>query len=362
MAAPMVRADRVRPASTIAPEAGIDMIRRDRSPAEPSRTGLRRLGGFTLVELLVVIAIIALLVGLLFPAIQGVRASARRSQCGNNLAQMGKACALYEFSNEALPPGSRTDVQLSWRVYILPQVEQQPLYDRIDVNTVGDFDGGTNREGPNKLVHALTRVPLYQCPDAIRIMATDGTSKLGDGRATFAAHYFSVAGPKGTNPATGAAYPLEPYGIYGGYAETGLLFRDSRVASGSIRDGASNTLMLGESAIANTSSWTSTWWGGGDGGNWVRGGCCESSVPGTTNWRNSGPSGTAGSKNVNTGINTAPVLINDLPFASLHAGDGAMFARGDGSVEFLSANLDISVYKALCTRAGGETNAAVVSP
>ena len=321
-----------------------------------------RPGAFTIVELLVVVAIIALLAGLLLPAIQGARASARRIHCSNNVAQLAKACRMFEFYQGVLPPASVTAVQLSWRVYILPHVEQQALYEAIDSVTVGNFYGGGSREGPNKSVVALNQVPVYQCPDATRVFATDGTSTLlNPTRQTYTAHYFTVAGPKGTNPATGQAYPFVAYGTYGGYAETGLVYRDSRVSSGSIRDGTANTLMIGESAIANTSSWTSTWWGGGDGGNWVRGGCCEDSLPATTDWRTAGPSGTAGSKNVNAGINAAPVLINDLPFASLHAGGGANFARGDGSVEFISENIAITVYKSICTRSGGETD-AIVTP
>jgi len=311
--------------------------------------------GMTLVELLVVIAIIALLMGLLLPAVQGVRATARRIQCGNHLAQLGKACLGYESSHGALPPGSVTAVQLSWRAYVLPQLEQQALYDAIDFLTPGKFWGGVNRDGPNKSIHALVRVPVYHCPDAQRTLATDGTSTLQNPvRQTYNAHYFSVAGPKGTNPATGQAYPIVSYGGYGGYAETGLMYRDSRVTTGGVPDGRSNTLLVGEAAVANTSAWTAVWWGGGDGGNWVRGGCCEDSSAGVTDWRLAGPSGTAGSKNVDAGINAAPLLINDLPFGSFHVGDGAQFVRGDGSVEFVNADVAITVYKALCTRAGGE--------
>jgi prepilin-type N-terminal cleavage/methylation domain-containing protein len=316
--------------------------------------------GFTLVELLVVIAIIALLMGLLLPAVQGVRATARRLQCANNLGQLGKACLHYESARGALPPGSVSAVQLSWRAYVLPQLEQQALFDAIDFLTPGLFWGGSSREGPNKSVHALTRVAVYHCPDASRIFATDGTSTLQNPvRQTFATHYFSVAGPKGTNAATGQPYPLVAYGAYGGYAQTGLMYRDSRVTSGGVQDGLSNTLLIGESAIANSSSWTSTWWGGGDGGNWVRGGCCEDSPASTIDWRTAGPTGTAGSKNVDVGLNAAPGLINDLPFASLHDGRGAHFVRGDGSVEFLSEDIAISVYKALCTRSGGEHDVQV---
>ncbi|MDA1202300.1 MAG: DUF1559 domain-containing protein [Planctomycetota bacterium] len=312
--------------------------------------------GFTLVELLVVIAIIGLLLALLLPAVQGVRASARRLQCANNLSQIGKACLAYEHNRTALPPASVTSTQLAWRVYVLPHLEEQALYDQIDTITPGRFWGGGNREGPNKSVHAVNRVAVYQCPDATRIYATDGTSTPQNPlRKTYNSHYFAVAGPKGINPVTGSAYPVVPYGGYGGYVETGLIYRDSRVTSGAVQDGTSNTLMIGESAIQNSSSWTASWWGGGDGGNWVRGGCCEDSPATTTDWSRAGPSGTAGSKNVDSGINSTPLRINDLPFSSLHGG-GATFVRGDGSVGFISENTEIVVYKNLCSRSGGEND------
>lgn len=333
----------------------------DRTPAaeilprvRPGRP--RKPRAFTLVELLIVIAIIVLLIGLLFPAIQMARGAARRVQCANNLVQMGRACVVYENSFGALPAGAVDANQLSWRVLILPYIEQRDIYDRFDFSA-GLFNGSVptssgNLEGPNRSVHALNRISTYQCPDATRIFATDGTSTLRNPvRQTYAVHYFGVGGPKGTNPATGQAYPFINSG-YGGFAETGLMFYGSRVTAGGVRDGMSNTLLAGESAIANTSSWTSSWWGGGDGGNWVRGTCCASRDSSTGRYP-----GTAGSKNVDLGINAAPLLINDLPFGSFHVGGGAHFVRGDGSVEFINENIDISAYKSLCTRAGGETNA-----
>jgi prepilin-type N-terminal cleavage/methylation domain-containing protein len=304
--------------------------------------------GFTLVELLVTIAILALLIALLLPAVQGAREAARRIHCSNNQKQVGVAMQAYQSSMRVFPPGSNTANQLSWRVLILPQLEQQALYDRFDFGP-GQFNGGTNREGPNKSVLALTKVDTYHCPSASRQFASDGSSTLSNPtRQTFNAHYYGVAGPKGTNPVTGQAYPHVSYGIYGGYAQGGILYRDSTTDPADVRDGLSNTFMVGEIAVPNVSSWTTLWHGGGDGGNWIRGGCCE-----PTN-----PSGTAGTKNVDVGINAPPLLINDCPFSSRHAGAGAVFLRGDGSVAFVSDAIPIDVYKALCSRRGGEPNVA----
>ena len=93
---------------------------------------------FTLVELLVVIAIIAMLVALLLPAVQAAREAARRTQCQNNLKQLGLGCLLYHDAKIVYPPGhtgwgetAATDYQHSWMTLILPYVEEQALYDVV---------------------------------------------------------------------------------------------------------------------------------------------------------------------------------------------------------------------------------------
>ncbi len=291
--------------------------------------------GFTLLELLGVIAIIAILIAILVPAVQRVRVAAARVQCQNNLKQIGIALYGYHDANKEFPVGARVDNGLSWRVYILPYIEQNNLFMMFDLGA-GAWNGGPNREGPNKMVHALNRILVYNCPSQGNSIAANGSSTLVDGRKTFTSDYHGVAGPKGFNPATGAAYQVNttPTG-QGGFALQGILGRDSKTRFTSFTDGASNTLMVGE---------VSVWWNGSflasDGADWVRG-------VGNGN-------GMAGCRNVQNAINTPyNGIFNDISFGSQHLG-GAHFLLGDGSVRFVRETVALVVYKATASMDGSE--------
>jgi type II secretory pathway pseudopilin PulG len=298
----------------------------------------------------VVIAIIATLIGLLLPAVQSAREAARRMACANNLKQIGTAMHGYLSAKRVFPPGGSRTNGLSWRVFILPQLEQQSIYEQVDLSA-GAFNGGANREGPRKSVHALNRIPAYHCPTATRVLATDASSTLQNPtRQTYNSHYYGVSGPKGMNLATRKPYPVVSTGPYGGYCETGILYNDSKTKPASIADGLSKTLLAGELIVHRTTQYTESWYGGGDGGNWVRG------------WITN--DGNASCKNVDLSINGLVVVndssaINDAPFGSDHAGSGALFVLGDGSVSFVNDSIDIVVYKAMCSRDGGEADAGV---
>src|SRR5690349_13576782 len=90
--------------------------------------------GFTLIELLVVIAIIAILIALLVPAVQKVRAAAARTQCLNNLKQIALALHGYHDANKVLPSGCKASNLLAFHVYILPYIDQTPLYSGFNLN------------------------------------------------------------------------------------------------------------------------------------------------------------------------------------------------------------------------------------
>jgi prepilin-type N-terminal cleavage/methylation domain-containing protein len=121
-------------------------------------SGAQRRGrrpGFTLIELMVVIAIIALLAGLLLPAVQMVREAANRTQCANNLKQIGLACRAYELDHHTLPPSLVVEMGPSWMFMILPYIEQEQLFKRWDMNK-------TYYDQTDEV--RLTPVSIYFCP------------------------------------------------------------------------------------------------------------------------------------------------------------------------------------------------------
>jgi prepilin-type N-terminal cleavage/methylation domain-containing protein len=227
---------------------------------------LRRWRGFTLIELLVVIAIIAILVGLLLPAVQKVRDAAARSQCQNNLHQIALAAHNYQSALGSLPPGFNFDSSnplnlqgsfLGSLAYLLPHLEQQNIFNMIPIsmfNTSITSPGWWTNSG--SWAAAQMRVKTFECPaDGSRYNPTRGTfvgltegppyhivgwyfpiSALPSPGFLGASNYIANAGADGNNTAFNS-YFLQWIGPF---------TRLSNVSLVTIKDGTSNTLMFGE--------------------------------------------------------------------------------------------------------------------
>ena len=285
--------------------------------------------GFTLIELLVVIAIIAILIALLLPAVQQAREAARRTQCKNNLKQLGIALHNYHDTYTKFPCGSYPSTNgLSWHVSILPQIEQANLWNQFEfgVHAGGQFDSATNR-------------PLCRTNPIAGFFCPSGTEQRADDNALdYTMHYYGVMGPTGTNSQSGVAYKENINGPHGGFSQEGLFYIYTSKSMRDILDGTSNTIVVGEI------SWTDR------NGNptryraWTRGGQVNQFM--------------APAKNVARQINADyTALFNDMSFGSNHTG-GAQFIFGDGSVSFLSENIDYSILLNTASIGGGEAKTA----
>lgn len=311
-------------------------------------TCIRRRPAFTLIEFLAVIAIIALLIGLLLPAIQRVREAANRIKCASNLHQLGVALHNYHSTHGSFPPGgmanysSRTKTGkdgLSMHAYLLSFVEQDNVAQEIT------FVGWSTPPQPpspmatGQFAFETRRIPVYLCPSA----PTEGDDTV-DGVYYFQ-HYNPVLGASGINAHTGKSFPLSGDGDNGQFATTGVLCINRGYRIADILDGSSNTFLLGEM------SWKScppAPWSGVIATDWAR--------------STSGGSDAAYAyccRNVRYPLNAVTCMPgngNDVSFGSMHPG-GAHFLFADGSARFVSTAIKVTILQAASTRDGGETDA-----
>jgi prepilin-type N-terminal cleavage/methylation domain-containing protein/prepilin-type processing-associated H-X9-DG protein len=297
------------------------------------RTGRRRSKrGFTLIELLVVIAIIAILIALLLPAVQQAREAARRTQCKNNLKQIGIALHNYHDTYNTFPPGvvHKSGNQniaamgsYGWGTFLLPQLENANMFQSMQTNGV-DLDS-LLRNTSNPTVQALPKqnLPGYRCPsdtgpalNTQREWDTPYSAFFGGAPVHLGnANYVAVSGSRWSTPEDWIVNGRDPFGTFWGSSKVN--FRD-------ITDGLSNTFVVGER------DWQLGW-----GANWIG----QRNYTGTGIW---------GSRQnlaiLDVKINDPLLQPNGNPavtrgFSSRHTG-GAQFLFADGAVRFLSENID----------------------
>jgi prepilin-type N-terminal cleavage/methylation domain-containing protein len=277
---------------------------------------------FTLIELLVVIAIIAILIGLLLPAVQKVRDAAARTKCGNNLKQMVIGLHNYSNVNGPFPPAYRNKPPTTtsyipgwgWGTFILPYVEQDALYTQLKVDTTL-FGNGSNPANPDPLTSRP--VPIYRCP-------ADNGPDQNDLRNFFGiSNYRAVCGPDDAS------------GLFVTNADRGgVMYQNSKVRPTDVPDGLSNTVVIGECMYDKPSDkWAAIWTG-------MIGQFNGSVMISCVMWQ---------VDDVSADINgPAPQA-----FSSRHHG-GAFFAFGDGSIRFFREGGNVKLLKYLAGRADGK--------
>ena len=307
--------------------------------------------GFTLIELLVVIAIIGVLVALLLPAVQQAREAARRTQCKNNLKQIGLALHNYHDAYNQFPPSMIFQTQYltargnrplrangwAWTSFILPYIDQAPLYNQLNFNT--------SLVTAENQIPIATKLQVAVCPSvpAINYCVVGAINKPG----ILATNYVANSG----------SYSLSAYYNSSGVRKNGVFVEDARIGIRDITDGTSNTIAVGETVFwgngdtANTFYWDPSWFGRVQAA--IPTSDCPECITRNGSVRMNPPS-----------IASAVVLRN--AFSSKHVG-GAQFLLTDGSVRFISESINTTsiddetlpptafgVYQLLCGRNDGQ--------
>ena len=310
--------------------------------------------GFTLIELLVVIAIIAVLIALLLPAVQQAREAARRSQCKNNLKQLGLAMHNYHDTHSTFPPGGLGDRLWSgsvtaatnragWMQMILPYIDQAPLYNQISPymskwNTSADLYSPWNWPG------AGTIIPTLMCPSD---PAGPKVHQSPSGVRSFQGNYVASSGSTPFSPGTGTQ---------SGTVMNGVFYQMSSTRMRDLVDGSSSTLLVSELILQPDRSTTL----GTNGQDWR--GWYWDNFGGTIYFSTEFPPNTDQVDQIISCVNTALSPCAAIPNGtsgrivlysrSYHTG-GVQVTLADGSVRFISQSLNRTLFQYLGSRNDG---------
>ena len=308
--------------------------------------------GFTLIELLVVIAIIAVLIGLLLPAVQKVRDAAARLQCTNNLKQIGLAMMNYESTYRMFPAGYLDNMATvggnpivsslqnpvqnptpiigwGWGALILPYLEQETLYKSININSIA-----MNNTSAAAIAFRKTVIKGFLCPSDDTGLNTFTISTSG---GNFEVAKSSYAGVNGQ----------EELAAIDCAVGSGMFLRGRGVSIAEVTDGLSNTLFVGERSSKSkpaTLPGVCTWVGA------LPGGYLDDETPALFVLGHTGTPSDAHKPNTPQSNNG---FFHVEDYTSKHSG-GVNFLFGDGSVRFITDSIDGQTWVKLGTRQGGE--------
>lgn len=302
---------------------------------------------FTLIELLVVIAIIGVLIGMLLPAVQMVREAARRIECANNVKQQSLALLNYESAHQHFPSGFEFPGMTMWTCHILPYIEQENLYDTLDLNGPWSLREGATAANADAL---STYISIFRCPSADipvsqfdALVATDRTPCC----------YLACA--SGLNNRESGEKPWAGMNRFGELAASdGIFYLNSQTTIAEVSDGLSTTVLIGESLpdqdlfgvdYSGNNQKVDHWYIG------------SAELPTYESLNNSAESSEC------LGSTACPVnslfipesSINDkeLSFGSAHP-QGVNIGFADGHINFINDSIDAIIWSAIGSRQGGE--------
>lgn len=310
---------------------------RCRSSAPATGRFQRPQRGFTLVELLVVVAIISLLMGLTLPAVQMAREAARRTQCKNNLKQLGLALAQYEMKFKEIPPARPADGFLTWPVLLFPELEQQNLYDRFDILArYADQNPDFVRMG----------TPIMFCPTRRTVGEVSNFESAGEP--------VGALGDYAGNAGSSFSYIGDAWSSFDGEVDgvicSGLSNYNQVVAGrlqnrpkgrfrlSQVKDGLSNTIFVGEKSVSKLYE--------GEPGGWGDGCIYNGEQPGTAM--------RLGGLGLPLEVDPPAPGPGTIPTFGSYHGDLTNFLLGDGSVVSIPNEIDELVLGYWCTRASRE--------
>ncbi len=320
--------------------------------------------GFTLIELLVVIAIIAVLIALLLPAVQQAREAARRTQCKSQMKQFGIALANYHDTHNKFPPGALAGLNPSgcplcagtnWRTFILPYIDQAPVYNKLNFGG-GNFTGFAPfpYNNGNQVLGGLV-LSIYRCPSSTWESLSNPPS--GDNNAVPPGMLMDYVGIAGATPDPGLQSNVCTGTLtHGIHCNNGTLAPGQSFNIRDMTDGSSNVMVIGEQSGFILVSGAKTDARANYAGGWG-GASLVITVPnvGTSNLFVTGVTSLKYPINATAGVNP----YSDAGFQansnlnSFHTG-GTHALLGDGSVRFLSENMNLATLLNLASKGDGQ--------